>query len=209
MKKREDKKDFYDLVHKEYVSMHQFGSPRRLRDMFRKAKDSYEQNYIYSLLCNDNYGVCRYIKTKDLFSVDKSKLDPGVESNIDLLSKLFNHYKYVPKGLDLSHGGKFGYVYILKNKSMPGLLKIGYTCGSAFERASQLSNTSVAYSFEVCYLARVRKPDIVEKEVHQVLDIYRVCGDREFFEVSLEKAVDVIELCAPYLKKQDSSQKFF
>jgi len=106
VRKREDKENFYKAVHNEYVLLHQTGKTQSLTNMFRTALDNYEQHYIYSLLCNDVYGVCRYIKTKDLFSANKEALNENILSDIDLLSKLFNHYKYVPRGLDLSHNGK-------------------------------------------------------------------------------------------------------
>jgi len=171
--------------------------------MFRRAKDDYEQHYIYSLLCNDEYGVCRYIKTKDLFPVKNNCLDENIQNNINLLSALFNHYKLVPKGLDLSHSGKFGYLYVLTNTSMPNIVKIGFTCGTAFERAKQLSTTSVPHPFNVRYLARVRKPVEVEKKVHALLGRYRVSTNREFFYVSLEQAVEAIETIATYIPRQN------
>ncbi|MDI5885635.1 GIY-YIG nuclease family protein [Cobetia amphilecti] len=207
MRKRDDKNKFYKSVHEEYVLLHQTGNAKNLTRMFRTALDSYEQHYIYSLLSNPDYGVCRYIKTKDLFSVNKSVLDKDISRNTDLLSKSFNHYRYVPKGLDLSYGGKFGYVYVLTNECMPNLIKIGYTCITAFDRAKQLSTTSVAYSFKVDYLARVRKPVEVEKLVHHQLQAFRVNSDREFFETSVENAIFVIESIAMYIPKQNLSVK--
>ena len=208
MKKLEDKIEFYKLVYDVYILLHQTRASNPIRNMFRKANDSYEQHYIYSLLCNEEYGVARYIKTKDLFSIDYEKLDKEILINKNLLAKVFNHYKFVPKNIDLSHNGKYGYLYILKNKGMPGLLKVGYTCTSAFERAKQLSNTSVAYPFEVCYLARVRKPEKVEKDVHNALRDLRVNSNREFFCASVDQIIEAVENCATYLKHQDSSQRF-
>ena len=208
MQKRKDKSAFYEAVHNEYLLLHKSGDATPLRNHFRKSEDSYEQNYIYSLLTNEHYGICKYIKTKDVFKVNHSVLDPNIVQNKDLLSKLFNHYKETPKDLDLSFGGKFGYIYILDNKSLPNLVKIGYTAGTAFERAKQLSNTSVPNPFEVRYLARVRHPRKVEQNVHQLLTKYRLTTNREFFQISIDDAVVVIEECASYLKHQDSSKKF-
>ena len=205
MRKRDDKANFYKEIHDKYVLLHQTGNTKALTKMFRTAIDNYEQHYIYSLLCNDSYGVCRYIKTKDLFSANRELLNEEIANDIDLLSKSFNHYKYVPKGLDLSHSGKFGYIYVLTNPSMPDLIKVGYTCGTAFERAKQLSSTSVAYPFEVRYLARVRKPLEVEQKVHLVLDSLRVNADREFFATSIENAISAIESVATYIPKQNLS----
>ena len=208
MKKRIDKDEFYRSIHDEFIKLNKTGRPNNLRDMFRKSQDSYEQAYIYTLLTDDEIGVCKYIKTKDLFTVQKEKLIPDFEKDMEKLCKLFNLYKKINKDIDLSHNGKYGYIYILDNKSLPNMLKIGFTCKSAFERAKQLSNTSIPFPFKVRYLARVRKPEKVEEDVHQKLDKYRVTGNREFFQVSLEAAVETIENCATYLKKQDSSVRF-
>jgi hypothetical protein len=208
LKKREDKENFYKLVHKEYFHLHKTGDPSTIRNLFRKAKDSYEQIYIYSLLTNDSFGIAKYIKSKDLFSVNKEKLDGNIERNIPFLTLVYNHYQQLDLSLYISSGGKYGYIYVLDNIGLIGLVKIGYTCGSAFGRAKQLSTTSVPYPFRVRYLARVRKPERVEKEVHALLDDKRVNNSREFFEVSIEQAIDAIESIATYLKMQDSSQRF-
>ncbi|HHY0582672.1 TPA: GIY-YIG nuclease family protein, partial [Vibrio parahaemolyticus] len=205
VRKRDDKVSFYSKVHEEYVLLHQTGSTKALTRLFRTALDNYEQHYIYSLLCNDEYGVCKYIKTKDLFTVCKERLNENVLNDIELLSKSFNHYKFVPTGLDLSHSGKFGYVYVLTNPSMPNLIKVGYTCGTVFERARQLSTTSVAHPFKVCYLARVRKPLEVEQEVHVLLDDTRVNASREFFASTVKEAISAIESVATYIPKQGLS----
>ena len=41
-----------------------------------------------------------------------------------------------------------GYVYILSNPAMPGLLKIGYTERDVQERVKELSNTGIPSPFE-------------------------------------------------------------
>ena len=207
-KMREDKKDFYALVHYEYCELHKIGNPTKIRDLFRQAKDSYEQKYIFSLLTNEDFGVAKYIKSKDVFSVKKEKLDVNIEQNIAFLSKVYNHYQELDLELDISSGGKYGYIYVLDNVGIPDLVKIGYTCNSAFDRAKQLSTTSVPYPFKVRYLARVRKPDKVEKDVHKLLNLKRINDSREFFEVSVEQAINAIEASATYLKRQESSQRF-
>ncbi len=59
VRKRDDKVSFYSKVHEEYVLLHQTGNTKALTRLFRTALDTYEQHYIYSLLCNDEYGVCK------------------------------------------------------------------------------------------------------------------------------------------------------
>ena len=44
-----------------------------------------------------------------------------------------------------------GFVYILTNECMPGLVKIGSTQQDPVERARTLSNTSVPFPFNVAF----------------------------------------------------------
>jgi hypothetical protein len=200
----EDRSAFHKRVREEFIRLNLTGNAVPLRNMFRTATDSYEQRYIYGLLTDDVLGVARYIKPRDLFKVDPDRLDPAIESNMDKLSRLFNFHLAMPGKMDFSAQGKYGYIYVMENASMPGWLKIGFTTISAVERARQLSSTSVAHPFLVRYLARVRKPAIVERQVHEQLTAYRVNPDREFFAVSLDTAVAAIESTATYIRHQNT-----
>lgn len=81
-----------------------------------------------------------------------------------------------------------GYVYILKNQSMPGLLKIGKTTRSVEQRCNELWQTGVPIPFEV--VAEALSPNCHELEgiVHQALQDARVSQMREFFAVSEDRA---------------------
>ena len=85
-----------------------------------------------------------------------------------------------------------GCVYILKNEAMPDLVKIGYTSGTAEERAQQLSQaTSIPMPFEVAAdvdglaLEQCKK---LEAEIHKELDEHRVNPKREFFKYPVADA---------------------
>lgn len=81
-----------------------------------------------------------------------------------------------------------GYVYILKNPSMPGLLKIGKTTRSVQQRANELWQTGVPTAFEVvdeCYSPNCHE---LERWVHEWLSKWRVSPEREFFAVEEELA---------------------
>ena len=85
-----------------------------------------------------------------------------------------------------------GYVYILSNDSLNGLLKIGSTTFGAEKRAKQLSYTTALPSpFIVEYEIYVRHYVEFEKAIHRKLDSYRVNPKREFFAVSIDKAIEV------------------
>lgn len=82
-----------------------------------------------------------------------------------------------------------GYVYILKNPSMPGILKIGKTTRSAEQRCNELWQTGVPTPFEVvseCYSPNCHE---LERWVHEWLAKFRVSPDREFFAVDEGQAI--------------------
>lgn len=81
-----------------------------------------------------------------------------------------------------------GYVYILSNPAMPGLVKIGRTTRSAQARANELYQTGVPAPFKV--ECEVKTPDCDELEaiVHGAFLDKRYANDREFFEVEIDDA---------------------
>ncbi len=84
-------------------------------------------------------------------------------------------------------------VYILVNKDMPGLIKIGRTSGTASERAKKLSqSTSVPSPFEVAYETACDQAKQLERTMHRQLAQYRR-PRREFFECSVEYAISLLE----------------
>ena len=85
-----------------------------------------------------------------------------------------------------------GYVYVLVNRAMPGLVKIGISSKLPSERASELSTTGVPHPFEVRYYCEAEDPSACEGEIHRALDPHRVSNDREFFRVSVDSAVAAI-----------------
>ncbi|MDP8207114.1 MAG: GIY-YIG nuclease family protein [Candidatus Electryonea clarkiae] len=87
---------------------------------------------------------------------------------------------------------KNGYVYILKNESMPGLLKIGITTRSPEQRIGELSSaTGVPTPFQMAYCVFVSNHKQVEKLVHEQLSSFRKEG-KEFFEVNINEAIDLV-----------------
>ncbi len=88
-----------------------------------------------------------------------------------------------------------GYVYILINSSLPGLIKVGMTNRSPEERALELSNnTNMPTPFVVAYYESVKNMNVVEKLVHQELEElgFRIRDNREFFSAPLKIAIGVL-----------------
>ncbi len=92
-------------------------------------------------------------------------------------------------------GASAGYVYVLINASMPGLIKVGITRDSPATRAAQLSvGTSVPSPFIVAYSAYFHNCEEAEQYVHRALEDQgrRVTKNREFFKAPLEDVINAI-----------------
>ncbi|WP_416192754.1 GIY-YIG nuclease family protein [Neisseria sp. CCUG12390] len=87
-------------------------------------------------------------------------------------------------------------MYILTNRGMPRLIKIGFTKNLPQERARELYGTGVAYPFEVAYQVCCYHYRQVERDVHAGLDGKRVNDGREFFACPVDEAAEMIRRCA-------------
>lgn len=100
-----------------------------------------------------------------------------------------------------NNGSAFGFLYILTNSYMPGIVKIGQTERHPAARAAELSDhTGVPTAFEVAYLFEVTDRIAAEQEVHAALKDTRINPDREFFSLSKEEAcVLILKSAASYI----------
>jgi hypothetical protein len=85
---------------------------------------------------------------------------------------------------------KRGWVYIITNKSMPGLLKVGYSSKDPIIRAKELAQTGLAHPYIVQYDVLIKGPRDIEQQVHKVLHARR--EGKEWFRCSINEAVKVI-----------------
>ena len=83
-----------------------------------------------------------------------------------------------------------GCVYILTNPSMPGLIKIGKTTGTAQERADELYTTGVPVPFSVDYWIPCEEPELFEFILHTVFRKQRINKNREFFRCSTDEVLE-------------------
>lgn len=82
-----------------------------------------------------------------------------------------------------------GHVYILKNKSMPGLLKVGMTTKGVSRRICQLSSsTGVPTPFELVAEFETPTPRLHESVAHEIMTPTRV-SCKEFFSVDEDTAI--------------------
>ena len=83
-----------------------------------------------------------------------------------------------------------GWVYVLINKAMPALVKVGYSTKDPSLRADELNGTGLPYQFQVAYDVLVIGPRDVEQQVHRQLELHKEA--KEFFRVTPSEAATAI-----------------
>ncbi len=87
-----------------------------------------------------------------------------------------------------------GYVYILINTSLDGMIKVGRTTRDPQERARELSRaTGIPTPFRVAYECLVSDCERVESGLHARLSDFRVSKGREFFRYPLHLGIKLLE----------------
>lgn len=85
-----------------------------------------------------------------------------------------------------------GYVYVLTNPAMPGVVKIGRTRRDPRTRLRELSSaTGVPVPFRLAGAVRAKDADAAEREIHERLRHKRVSRRREFFRCDAEEALAI------------------
>jgi T5orf172 domain-containing protein len=99
-----------------------------------------------------------------------------------------------------------GHVYILINASIQGL-KIGYSTKSPEERAAELSEpTGIPSPFVVAWDEQVADCEEVERLVHSRLKQFRFNVRREFFQVPLKYAIQILTEVAAQFRILDGAE---
>ena len=95
----------------------------------------------------------------------------------------------------LNDGGVRGVLYVLRCTTMKDeVYKVGWTSATAEERAKVLSAaTGVPSSFIVVDSWPHENAEALEKNVHAILDPYRINESREFFQADYTKISELIE----------------
>ena len=87
-----------------------------------------------------------------------------------------------------------GVIYILANRYMPGLLKIGQTTRDPETRAREISRaTGVPAEFEIIYDEIVSDVDGAEAAIHAQLAALRVNKLKEFFRIDVRTAIKIVQ----------------
>lgn len=114
-----------------------------------------------------------------------STIDPGPGGRRDPLPNL-DESKELPD----THG----FIYVLINRAMPGIVKIGKTKQLPEKRAAELStSTGVPLPYQVYYAVKVLDCHKAERFVHERLAFVRDNFSREFFSISPDMAKVLID----------------
>jgi len=90
---------------------------------------------------------------------------------------------------------ELGFVYVLTNPAMPGLVKIGYTNQmDVNERSAQLYTAGVPVPFTIEFACKVPNFKEVEDAFHTAFAPYRVNPRREFFRIDPEQPIAILRL---------------
>lgn len=87
-----------------------------------------------------------------------------------------------------------GWVYLLSNCLIPGVVKIGMTCRDPEDRCRELSGqTACPFPFDLLCATRVagRLPDI-ERAVHDLFACNRTMQGKEFFRARIDEAAGAL-----------------
>jgi hypothetical protein len=100
-----------------------------------------------------------------------------------------------------------GFLYILSNKSMPGVFKVGFTTNSVRQRAQELSTTGVPTEFqaEKIFEIEVGILRLAESQCHRKLKGKNFHHGKEFFKAPLSCIVEAVEDSIYEISKKEAS----
>lgn len=87
-----------------------------------------------------------------------------------------------------------GWVYIMTNKAMPGLVKVGYTMKDPSLRAKELNHTGSPHPYVVAYEALIVNPREIEQTTHFKLSDFH--EGKEWFNCPVDDAISAIKSSA-------------
>ncbi len=91
-----------------------------------------------------------------------------------------------------------GYVYVITNRALLNMVKLGMTTRSSRRRCADLG-TGSPYDYEVAHEVAVSHVRHVEALVHSHFAKMRINPNREWFSVEVDEAIDALELITqPY-----------
>ncbi len=87
-----------------------------------------------------------------------------------------------------------GWLYVMTNPAMPGIVKIGYSAKDPELRAEELNQTGIPHKPIVEYDLLIEEPYLIEQKVHS--ELQQVNEGKEWFRCSIEDAILAIQHAA-------------
>lgn len=109
-----------------------------------------------------------------------------------------------------------GWIYIATNKSLVGLIKIGFTTKDPILRISDFNNAGIPHEHVLEYAALVDEPYRTEQKIHKTLS--HLNENKEWFKCSIQDAINFIQSASEKIYfeeihnkslKNDESLNFF
>lgn len=139
------------------------------------------------------WGELHFIHGKNVFKRNRGKKISTIDDAV--LNPFYKSYcvDNGSEGLIIKAGE--GYIYILSNKCIEGMLKVGVTDRHPKIRALELSNTSVPEEFivENSWKCTTESMYQLEKNIHTRLSAFRHNPNREFFKIELAECILHVE----------------
>lgn len=152
---------------------------------------SREDAHFYKLLDSNKLAPEQVCDKATAFTLTPDPANPGWD--------LVTYYQDSPLDKD-GNVVPTEYVYVLVNKSMPDMVKIGMTIREVDQRAKEISGaTGVPTPWIPVYSFKCFNSYKLEQELHTHLDAVRVAGNREMFYLHSKDAIDIVnQLGAKY-----------
>ena len=82
-------------------------------------------------------------------------------------------------------------MYVILNRAMPGIIKVGYSTKDLALRAQELNHTGSPHPYSVQYETLVWDPYSLEQRVHKML--YSKLEGKEWFKCTVHEAITAIQ----------------
>jgi len=146
-----------------------------------------EQAHYYKVLDPDKLSSEEICRKATAFTLTPST-EPGWDGWEDV-----TYYQESPVDAD-GNLKPTEFVYVLVNKSIPGMVKIGMTVRDVDERAKEISGaTGVPTPWVPVYSFQCFNSYKLEQEIHSYLDAIRVNANREMFAMSSTDAIKIVK----------------
>ncbi len=101
-----------------------------------------------------------------------------------------------------------GWVYVITTKTMPNLVKVGFSTKDPELRAIELNNTGNPHPYKVEYDVLVNNPKNVEQATHDLLKSKNYHENKEWFSCTVREAIAAIKAVAEQQNIQIRDEEF-